>query len=142
MNKFKDYITKNHPEFKIEESILGILGRVALGAAAVGKTAIDRSRGRNNYGVTTSPTISSNTSNNISSKYLVNNFINQPWDWDKVVNDKIIEFLYSTDSKDDNEFKPVLKADLLSLGGTVSRRNKNTGNSSCSSKAKSQCSNY
>jgi hypothetical protein len=141
MNRFKDYLTKKHPNFRIEESILGALGGLALGAAAVTKTAIDRSRGiktsyannSNGYGDSSGEERSVDNKNydqGYKTKYLVNRFINQHWNWDKIINDGIIRFgyLYHTGSENlkDDDFTPVLKADR-NLNLKISFKNKQTG---------------
>jgi|694.fasta_scaffold38137_2 hypothetical protein len=140
MNSFKDYLIEKHPDFKIKEGVLGALGAAGLGLLAVGKTAIERSRGEKvNY--TVPPESDSDNgyrynnnyyqgSRGYKTNFFVNNFINQSWDWDRIINDGIIKFgyIYNTGSEtlQDNNFTPILKADRY-LNSKASLRNKKTG---------------
>jgi len=136
MNRFKEYLIKKHPQFKIEENMLGALGGLALGALAVGKTAVNRSRGiKTSYAQDSNDSYSDNKHNKsydqgYKTKYLVGRFINQSWDWDKIINDGIIRFgyVYDTGSENlkDDDITPVLKADR-NLNQKTSFKNKQTG---------------
>lgn len=126
MNSFNDWLLNKHPEFKIEESLLGALGNIALGAVAVGKTAIDRSRKYKNYDAKNYKNISTKTKN-----YVVD-FLNQKWDWDKILKDDIIQFVYfyktGEEKPTDQEFYPLIKTDALQLGNKISKKNRETKN--------------
>lgn len=135
MKSFKNYLTENYPNFNLEENVLGALGSLALGALAVGKTAIDRSRGiKTNYYTQNSGDNEDYDNEDYDQKYktknLLNKFINQNWNWDKIINDGIIKFgyVYETGSEQltDDDITPILKADR-NLNQKASFKNKHTG---------------
>lgn len=134
--KFKEWIENNHPEFSFDENILGALGNIALGAAAVVKTA---AKSKNSYRPSIRDQLASMRGMDNSNKTYnyTNSFINQKWNWNKIVNypinmgelkNGIISFWYYNPTgkeviKDKNDFIPVNFLDYLKLKNHLSKEN-------------------
>lgn len=125
VKKFSEWIQTNHPEFN--ESLLGVLGSVALGAAAVAKTAI---KGRKNRGYGYDKNSFDKNYGTQTYRY-TDNFLNIPWNWDKLLIDNVIVFFYfypkGNEELKDNEFTAVTAMELSAFEKSeISELNKKT----------------
>lgn len=121
--KFSEWVSYKHPEFN---EIAGALATLALGTAAVAKTAYDRSRGRRGYQYQNGN--SDQSSSNKTYKY-VNSFLKQNWNWNEIIRQKIIVFgYYYPDDEtvlNDNDVTVVSYIQYLKIKNKFFEKNKN-----------------
>lgn len=120
--KFKEWIEKNHPEFALEENILG---SIALGAAALAKTAIkDKNSYRPKVRDLRKGILGSQTE---KTDYNTTNFIRLPWNWSSILNYKtnmpnggIIGLFYVVNAEETpDNLVPINFIDYHSLSGRL-----------------------